>query len=1217
MKKFLLSLAVLFAGVATAQTFYSAGDAVTEFEENYPYLLSCDANGTRFLNDDGVDYLTKSSDLPTDAALIEFESAGTLEEDGETVSLYYIKFSDSGLYIADQAIHDGLDTSDMLDYKKPYIQTTDDVAFAAKWSVKPAETRNKEKYGVDGYMANWRVWTGQGDGSGEAAVPFENSMVIMRDKVSTTIVGQVEGDHDPVYLEVQGDYTFWASWGVNAWFISEPVPMEDSDLLYHWADNNLPENPEEFFETSVGDRIGMYDPASIEALKAAIEAFNAYDQDGEGDPTEILNALIAGMEALKVNEMKEGYYYLIAKRENSGVMDDGGVMRGVANFELPRKEDESIDLTLESSRYLWYFSVVPGKDNYLVKNFGTGKYVKTSAHNDNTGLKTGDIADAVPYNVEYSEEYPGTVVFKHYNANGERDCSWNYFWSNGKVIGNWYPEDDGNSFFLYGVDESLVKAIEGEVAQYELNTQLQAVYNSAYENYMKGRSYKAPEGITGDGDFVDHGFVKLTEAVDTAGNPVQTINVTCNAPESTEGYILALADNDYNTFFHSTWSAYGASPKPHNLIVDLGAATELPAIAIKILKRNTGEYNANRAVTKWMVYGTNDDPYNEEVAATWTAEGALFVDYSYDYLKVSGTDSTKVVNGVGMGAAGLSGAAYRYIRLDAVNNLNNEQNQFFAFSELGIWTATYDEATSLNTVVPAAILSALETQMAAAAAQLAAGKATEAQITALQKALDEFIKNFPEPQRLVDAVAAAETLGANLPADSEGEVGFYPEDEVVKFQEIVEEVKGTIAPVMTLDAINEGIAKIDAAKEAVLKTLVMPESGYYQIRVDAANYKDAILHTGRNAADTKDKKGLRADFAKLMMQVTDGDTTYVDNPQFTNSISSVWYVKVGEDNKLSIRSLGNGLYAQPCLAQSGKIQLAQEEAEITLQADGLRNGGIYNFIVGTDTVSGKTLYFNINSQANSTVGDLVAWGSAGGGDNSTFRLEPVSLEDFMYGENYFYVTAGADQFITFPYDAMYYQQPDDVKLYEVAGYYDGEENKAIYFNPIETGTQLVAGTPYLLRAGADAKYVKYEFEQTTVAESDFNYSYESKNVNGLVSTIFSTEVAPKFGVIDGLTRMIVSTKNTVTNGEEKQATIAPLSAYIDGNSLPILDAAPANPDAVMITTKLGIEGLNAIEGVEVVETAKTGVYTISGVRLNSAKNLPAGIYVINGKKVVK
>ena len=69
--------------------------------------------------------------------------------------------------------------------------------------------------------------------------------------------------------------------------------------------------------------------------------------------------------------------------------------------------------------------------------------------------------------------------------------------------------------------------------------------------------------------------------------------------------------------------------------------------------------------------------------------------------------------------------------------------------------------------------------------------------------------------------------------------------------------------------------------------------------------------------------------------------------------------------------------------------------------------------------------------------------------------------------------------------------------------------------------------------------------------------------------------------------------------------------------MPVLDAAPAGDDVVKILTKLDIENLNAIEGVEVVETAKTGIYTLSGVRLNSTQNLPAGIYIINGKKVVK
>ena len=1226
MKKFLLSLAVLFAGMATAQTYYSAGEAVTEVAENEPFLLSCDAAGTRFLTNDGKNYLT--SELPTDAALVEFEYANE-DEDGNT--FYFIKFSESGLYLADQAMWDGLDSSDMKQDgidpwdPAPYMFVTDDVDLAAKWTILPAAARNKAAYKAEGYMENWRVWTGQGDGSGDEAVPYENAMVIMRDAISTAAPGvdSNAATHNPVYLATQSNtYSFFSpGYDTNSWFISYPEEMDEEALMYYWVDANFPDGIDGFLETAVGDRAGMYSAESIEGLKAASEAFYAYDESYEGDPAEILAALIAGKEALKINEVEEGYYYMTSKRGSYVAYDDNGNIVGKAGFVVPTEgEGEAAvpSVTVETSKYLWYYAAVAGKERtFTIKNFGSGKYGTAKNANgkieNNTTLTTGTDADEFIF--EFVEGQYGTVYIYHKSATGTEDCAWNIFsgWA-GTPVGNWGPArgDEGNYWYLTPVAADKVEGIQEEVAQYELNSRLQAVYDNAFENYMKGRSYKAPEGITGDGDFVDHGFVKLTEAVDTEGNPVQTINVTCNAPESNEGNILHLADNEYNTFFHSTWSAFNNSPKPHNLIVDLGATTELPAIAIKILKRNTGEFNANRAVTKWNVYGTNDDPYNEEVAANWTAEGTVSVDYSYDYLKVSGTDSTKVANGVGMGATGLSGAAYRYIRLDAVNNLNNEQNHFFAFSELGIWTATYDASTSLNTVVPADVLAALEAQMAAAKAQLDAKKATDAQITALQKALDEFLKNFPEPQRLVDAVEAAEVIAANLPTGGEDEVGFYPETAADEFAEIVEGVKSSIQEVMTLDQINAGIATIDAAKAALLKTLVMPASGYYQIRVDANNYKEAILHVGRNAADTKEQKGLRADFSKLVMQVNDGDTTYVDNANYAKSVSSIWYVKVGQDNKLSIRSLGNGLYLQPMQARSAKVQLTQNEAEIELQADGLINGEQYNFIVGADTASGKTLYFNINSTTSSTVGDLVAWDNAGGHDNSTFRLEPVDLADFTYGPNYFAVTAGANQFMTFPYDAKYYAQK--AKVYEIAGYYADGEDKGIYFTPVAPGTTLIAGTPYLIKPEAGVNYFKTEFEQKTVSESDFNYSYEGKDVNGFVGTVFSTEVGPKFGQL-GFGGMITSTSNTITDGKEVLTTIAPYSAYINGANMEILTEAPA--DAVMIPTKLDIDNLNAIDAVEVVEANKSGIYTISGVRLNSAKNLPAGIYVINGKKVVK
>ena len=46
-----------------------------------------------------------------------------------------------------------------------------------------------------------------------------------------------------------------------------------------------------------------------------------------------------------------------------------------------------------------------------------------------------------------------------------------------------------------------------------------------------------------------------------------------------------------------------------------------------------------------------------------------------------------------------------------------------------------------------------------------------------------------------------------------------------------------------------------------------------------------------------------------------------------------------------------------------------------------------------------------------------------------------------------------------------------------------------------------------------------------------------------------------------------------------------------------------------------ITGINALIFNNAKAAAK-GIYTISGIRLNSTKNLPAGIYIVNGKKQV-
>ena len=227
----------------------------------------------------------------------------------------------------------------------------------------------------------------------------------------------------------------------------------------------------------------------------------------------------------------------------------------------------------------------------------------------------------------------------------------------------------------------------------------------------------------------------------------------------------------------------------------------------------------------------------------------------------------------------------------------------------------------------------------------------------------------------------------------------------------------------------------------------------------------------------------------------------------------------------------------------------------------------------------------------------------------------MNLAEFANGKNNFVMAANATKFMTFAYDCKYFFQA--AKIYEALGFYEGEDGNYVYFKQLPAGSDIVAGQGYLVKAGEDNEVLTLQFEAKEVTADMFNYSYEAKSKNGLTGTIFTTEVGAKYGVI-GFGGMITSTANTTTaEGEEKLATVAPFSGYIDGNTLPVLTTAPEGADITRIATKLDINHLNAIEGVETVETAKSGVYTISGVRLNSAKNLPAGIYIINGKKVIK
>ena len=200
--------------------------------------------------------------------------------------------------------------------------------------------------------------------------------------------------------------------------------------------------------------------------------------------------------------------------------------------------------------------------------------------------------------------------------------------------------------------------------------------------------------------------------------------LSSNAVESKEGSLAALIDNDFTTFFHSTWSEENLMDVFHYLQIDLNDAYK--QIALKYSKRQVDADNGSPVTLRIEVTNTPEDENS------WRDFGTKTCTYDYDF-----------------GNTGLLplyfGKAYRHIRLtveETVGNTRVNDNLFFFWSELHAYTRI-SKAEALSK----ATRSALNTAMQQAKAELDAGKATDATYETLETAYNT-AKN--EISRLVD-----------------------------------------------------------------------------------------------------------------------------------------------------------------------------------------------------------------------------------------------------------------------------------------------------------------------------------------------------------------------------------------------------------------------------------------------------------------------------------
>ena len=142
-----------------------------------------------------------------------------------------------------------------------------------------------------------------------------------------------------------------------------------------------------------------------------------------------------------------------------------------------------------------------------------------------------------------------------------------------------------------------------------------------------------------------------------------------------------------------------------------------------------------------------------------------------------------------------------------------------------------------------------------------------------------------------------------------------------------------------------------------------------------------------------------------------------------------------------------------------------------------------------------------------------------------------------------------------------------------------------------------ATTPFILNSGDGETVMNYGIaEADAAAQAAKGYVYDHVEQNGMVSAICATVLTADCGIL--------------ADGQVKGALDGSIAAAGTGYFTTYPQTDKTGDVQLDIDATTGIAGL-----VTTAPTATRGAYSITGVKVN-AGHLPAGLYIINGKKVV-
>lgn len=1147
--------------------------------------------------------------------VFRFEATGKTSADGYPT--YYLKHVASGKYFEDYIIP--MDNEDSSDAPKEGWDDptglTADKAQAIELVVCPFQTENDKSA---------RDYATPGNNN-ENDLSFEGFVLTRAE-----LIPREGGETSVQFLGHLGKPFYSIYQDTNVWHIYSADKVKGKDLLLNYNEYYFAGGATLEGLYPVGTEIGTYNQTYYDAAKKVYDEFQAainnYTLD-DAAAQALVDRLVEAMEALKtkgMNGFKPGYYYIhnmsgrsLYSQEVNGV---DFVYSSNTNYARPAEP------TLNDVKYIWRIDADRDADNALVMtNALSGKSISgvkaaVAGVDDGFGFtlqKDGKVkvefGTAAPAEGNTNKTFTFTSMEATVGGNGHKQFHAKF---NDKAVMGWNASAAENNNFYFtpiaGLTAEKIEDMKNQAIQNALNNNLANAYNTAKIAIADGYTTTSEGGTNHDATF---------SADDERALVKDAAQWYCNKQDSQEGSLDALTDNVLNDaakFFHTDWHAGKFTPTLYNNHFLVATLDEPISNGVDV-KFGIRLSTMNDYPTVFAIYGSNDFDANTPDEATWKLQGISSVDFS-DSIEVAMENGTVRKPAVGIASCALDGA-YKYIKLAAIKT--NSGNGFWAVSELNLWAA--DNVTSTKTPrfneIPAEVIAKLEGEATKAEAELNAGKATQAQIDALNAAYEEFQANYPDPSRVTKAYTAAKTFLDNAKTNDliGPELAQYPESASNALNAVLEQYKEFNE--VSLKAINDAVNAINNALAAFKSSISLPAAGkYYVIRSASTKLgggagdftgtqNGAVVYSKNNSTEVTSKNSVSGGVFLIRMngsdQITSEDadlSDLSDSVTISQDARLVWKAVASEGGKIEFRNVATGMYL---VAKDGEI--SQSAEPFALSVEGIK-ANTFRFNAGE--VDGVTQYMN----AKGAWSKVVTWKDPAD-PNSNWSINEVKESEIA---NAFLLdNRKVDQMYigTFPVDIEY---DGDIEPLNIVGV-NADNKLVLTFSEAMTGEVAVpAGTPFVYNVAGiqpcvgnpDNKTVGFAQVIAHGALTEAAYNFEVKEATGLFGTICDTkDITSHYSYLDGTVK---------TPAKGATVTIGVNSGYFGY----VPETTEEGDQEIAISGKA--ETLTGINQADVVIIPSVvDVYSIDGTlvrknvkSVNAAKNLPAGLYIIGGQKVL-